>query len=131
MTAFHKILPECIDYLPAQAIEYLDNACKHPPASDMDCQKLLLLAKHGFVDIYLVMKDSKLTGTAALHVSEELDILDLGGDNFMSWKDDFWDFCIGLMRARNIGKCTITGRAGFKRVFPKLKPVGIVYEYSL
>jgi hypothetical protein len=73
--------------------------------------------------------NGKLTGAVSLAIGKQMDIVLLGGDHFMKWKDDFWDFCIGLMQERGCESCTITGRKGFKRIFPKLKPVGIVYEY--
>ncbi len=128
MIEFCPVLPEAIDYLPPQAVKYLDNAAKHPPASEFDASQTIAMAKAGLIDIYLAI-DGKLTGAFALRIGDELDILLLGGDNFMGWKDDFWNLCILIMAQRNCKKTTFHGRKGFEKLFPALKPVGTIYEY--
>jgi hypothetical protein len=92
---------------------------------------MLQLAKHGYVRIYLVMNDGALTGAVALSINKTLDILLLGGERFMAWKDAFWDFCIRLMGEYGCETCVITGRKGFTKVFPRLNPIGVVYEYRI
>lgn len=125
-----RVEPEAIDYLPTAAVAFLDKAAQHEPANEPSCQKYMNLAKVGLLDIYLVY-DGELLGAACLSIAEEFDIVLLGGKRFMEWRHDFWDFCIKTMDERNIKIATITGRKGFERVFPALKPVGVVYQYRL
>lgn len=129
---FHHILPASVDYLPEKAVSYLDEAAKHPPACEINATEALNLARVGYIDIYLVLRDRKLTGALCLMANKGvLDIILLGGEQMVAWKDDLRAFIIDIMRKTGCKTLSVTGRKGFMRLFPELRPTGIVYGFTI
>lgn len=133
---FRRVLPSCLGFIPNKAIEYLDKAVRESPTSDITVLDAIAYAKIGHGDIYLVLCDKSLCGAVFFmyghgNKGNILDIALLGGDNFMQWHDQIYDFTINIAKSKNCKEIWIVSREGWGRIFPKMKPIGTVFCLSL
>lgn len=128
---FHRVLPSCLGFIPHKAIEYLDRAVKKSPANDITVLDALAHVRSGTGDIYLAYRDD-LCGTFFLMCGKGnngkiLDVVLLGGDDFMSWRNEVKEFTINLAKSMGCNQVWIVGREGWGHVFPDMEPIGTVY----
>ena len=127
---------ESVAYLPPQALTYLENGLKQSPTSDLMLNELIDLAKNGIGDIILVTITGKVAGAAYFQVGEGyggkiLGIVTLGGDKFLEWKPQIYDFAKEFSKNRGCNQIVLITREGWGKIFPDLQPIGTVYKLEV
>lgn len=130
---FHYIPPECIDFIPIAALRYLEDAIEGTPHSVVNRDTVLMRAKHGIGQFYIVEKDNGVLGILYLmfYETEEGRILNinfLGGQNLRTWGDALRNFIRGLMMDTHASELVVVGREGWIKFFPELRVTGAIYS---
>jgi hypothetical protein len=131
---FHKIDADCIDYIPAQGIDYLESAADNP-CSDITVNDVISYARAGLAEIYLVI-DGDICGAFCLmyghnNAGKMVDIVLLGGKDLDTWKEPVKAYIIDIAKKNGCNQLFLIGRHGFGKLFPVLKPVGTVYMMEI
>lgn len=129
---FSIISPDAVDYLPKEALAYLDKAQKGMN-SDLTPKDVIAHAKNGMGDIIIVSITGKIAGVAFFMYGDTrdgrvLNVVSLGADRMMEWKDSFLEFTINRAKSMNCNEIVLITRKGWGRVFPVFKAVGVVYS---
>lgn len=136
MITFLKVLPNEIDFLSPQAVEYLQNAIDRTPASTSRLDVTIDIAKKGYGNVYLIFNDNELTGVAYILVYSSLKgkvvapVL-VGGDNMHIWQQDFFDFVNNFSMKLGADKVRWIGRKGWKKAYPKARVIGYIFEHDV
>lgn len=130
MIQISPITPECLDYLPAQAVKYLE-AAANDGCGDLTAEDAILQAKDGLAEIYLI-HDVQLVGACCVMYGNGtqgkiLDVALMGGDNVLKYRKELRDYFIDLARKNGCKKLCVIGREGWIKVFPDLQDMGTVY----
>ena len=130
------VAPEAVDFLPIQALKYLDDGLRKSPTSDLTLKHAISDAKNGFGEIILAIVDEKISGAAYFSYGEGengkiLCVTSLGGDNFKDWKQQIYDFTKELAKTRGCAMIMLITREGWGKIFPDLQPIGTVYKLEV
>lgn len=130
MIQISPIAPECLDYMPVQAVKYLEAAALDG-CGDLTASDAILQAKEGMAEIYLIYND-KLVGCCCIMYGmgvegKILDVALLGGENILKYRTQLRDYFIDLARKKQCKKLCVIGREGWTKIFPSLKSMGTVY----
>lgn len=132
---FTVITPHAVDYLPKEALAYLDKA-QEGMTSDLTPKDVIAYAKAGMGDIILITITSKISGVVFFMYGDTsngkvLNVASLGADRIMDWKDSLLEFTIKQAKLMNCNEIVLVSRKGWGRVFPVFKPVGVVYSLKV
>lgn len=133
---FRRILPSALFYLPKHLRDFLQRAYDESPCSDIGVNEAIFVAKQGGGDIYAVMADDVAIGAVFYMYGQGnngriLDVTMLGGDKFMDWKDQSFEFTKELAKMKDCAEIWIMGRKGWGEVFPQMEPIGVVYRFKV
>lgn len=133
---FTLVPPKGVQALPLEARLYLDAAAKASPANDITSTDALADAASGYALLYLIEHGGILYGAACLVFAQGdrgkiLNVSLLGGRDFGRWGKQFHDFVIRLAQATECASVLLMGRKGWGRIFPHLKPIGVIYAYDV
>lgn len=115
------------DRLPFDALTFLSEAIRRTPSNDTNLQEILRNARDGEGQIYILSNEKIVGATYIEFYPQIMNIVLLGGEDIHSWKDQFYDFCIALIREKEINHICVVGRAGWGNIFKQLKPLGMLY----
>jgi hypothetical protein len=130
---FHRLLPESLDYIPQKITQFLQKAVTESPTSDLAIADAIAYARIGQGDIYAVMLDDKLTGSVFYLYGQGnngriLDVALLGGERFMQWRKQAYDFTVTLAKHKECKEIWVMGREGWGKIFPDMEAIGVVYR---
>lgn len=133
---FQIVERSCLDSLPEQALEHLNEASK---AMDgyFPLARAMEQAKSGAGEIYLVFHKQKLHGAMFLNfrmLSDKRVVMNLpllGGSEMWLWAKDLGEFLHNKARQIGADEFTILGREGWGKLFPELEKIGSIFRRKL
>lgn len=135
MIQIRAVIPECVDYLPKEAADFLEAATKQS-GGDLTITDALAFAKQGIAEVYLIFTKQELLGAMCIVYGKGihgkiLDVALLGGRRLREWRSEVKDYVIDLAKQRQCRQVIIIGRDGWGKIFPILKPIGTVYALDI
>lgn len=134
MTTFRRIMPADLDFLGSQSIDYLDYAAKS--INDYHgVEQAFAQVKSGIGHIYQVFRDNELIGCFFLnfihnHLGYVMNMILLGGRELTTWSEDLTKFLWKLADDEKADEFCYLGRDGFKKIFPHLEKVAVLYRVT-
>lgn len=116
--------------LTPQCLEWLQVSVNKTPNSQTTLEEILEFGKQGNGEFYLVKSDKSLGCIFIEWLPHCMNVVLLGGDYIKDWRDEFHDFCVSSIRAKGIKQVMIMGRYGIGKIFPELKPIGMVFVFT-
>lgn len=135
-TKFHLISPDCIDFLPTEAIELLERATSSTPAPVFGPRDIILRAKSGIGLLILVERDTEVVGIfyivfVTAQYGRSMNIVEFAANKLESWREDAKEFMISLLNEGNAQNILCISRRGISRLFPEFTAVGTLYEFRI
>lgn len=128
---FVMVRPHEAESLPKEALEFLNSLNGIAISCEFTTEDIIRKTKEEKGYLFLIKIRGEIFGIFYfIFKSPEniyLDIQVLAGKKMPLWKDSFMAFVKNLMRNAGCEEVWITGRKGFEKVFPELKPVGTIY----
>lgn len=110
------------DFISFNGLKYLTEACEQ---GDSNIWDILEAARKGEGNIYTASK-----GAVYIEFCDELMHIALfAADDLKTFKEEFWDFLMGLMKENNSEIMSVAGRRGWERIYPELKYHSTLYTY--
>lgn len=136
MVEFHRVEPENIAYLPQSFTDLLAKAVLKSPTSDLTVEDAMAYAQAGTGEIVGITDGSKLIGCVFFMYGKGrdgliLDVALLGGNVVMKHMKAIREYAINLSKSKGCIAIWVMGREGWGKVFPDMKPIGIIYELKI
>lgn len=117
-----------------EAATYLQRSIDNDPICVETLESVAEAVVTGQGQLYSVSSFNELYGIFLVSMvpranqKDLLNVVLLGGDKIMEWKDALWNFILSMMEDSNSDLAFIS-RKGWEKVFPELQVVGSAYYY--
>lgn len=124
---FQQITPKD---LTEQIKAWLEVSVNKTPSADFTLSDIIERAQRGEGAFYLVSNEVPIGAFYIEWLPWCLNVVLIGGDYIKDWSVEMHDFCIALIREKNIKTICFIGRYGIGKIFPRMKPIGMLFQYD-